>query len=70
MTKQILFKYITLFLSLFLINMLVMLVLHSLGFTGELGAISYLFPPLVTAVVLVMVDKNLKKNNGLGKGDL
>ncbi|WP_162012875.1 hypothetical protein [Streptococcus sp. S784/96/1] len=62
MTKQVLFKYITLFLSLFLINMLVMLVLNSLGFTGELGAISYLFPPLVTTVVLVMVEKKLKKS--------
>ncbi|WP_161980043.1 hypothetical protein [Streptococcus sp. S784/96/1] len=64
MTKQILLKYLLLFISLFLINILVMLVLHGLGFTGELGAISYLFPPLVTTVVLVMVDKKLKKNNG------
>lgn len=70
MTKQGLLKCLVLFSSLFLINLLVLLVLHSLGFTGELGAISYLFPPLVTAVVLVMVDKKLKKNNGLGKGDL
>lgn len=64
MTKQGLFKLLLLFSSLFLINILVLLVLQTLKFEIELGAVSYLFPPMVTTVVLTMIDKKLRKNNG------
>lgn len=62
MTKQGLFKLLLLFSSLFLINILVLLVLQTLEFDIELGTVSYLFPPIVTTIVLTMIDKNLRKN--------
>ncbi|HFI0119952.1 TPA: hypothetical protein ACGPB3_001999 [Streptococcus suis] len=55
-------KVLVLFLSLFLINILVFKVLNLLGFEMSLTGISYLFPPLLATLVLAL-QFNKKKNS-------
>ncbi|MFH0384774.1 hypothetical protein ACHBIF_05035 [Streptococcus sp. A11] len=55
-------KVLVLFLSLFLINILVFKVLALLGFDLSLTELSYLFPPLLATLVLVL-QFNKKKNS-------
>ncbi|HEM3684215.1 TPA: hypothetical protein U1D20_001697 [Streptococcus suis] len=55
-------KVLVLFLSLFLINILVFKVLALLGFDLSLTEMSYLFPPLLATLVLVL-QFNKKKNS-------
>lgn len=54
-------KVVLLFFALFLINILVFKVLALLGFDLSLTEMSYLFPPLLATLVLVMQFKK-KKN--------
>ncbi|MBL6538645.1 hypothetical protein JNG37_07830 [Streptococcus suis] len=55
-------KVLVLFLSLFLINILVFKVLYWLGFEMSLTGISYLFPPLLaTLVTALLFYKNKSK---------
>ncbi|HEL1603518.1 TPA: hypothetical protein TXL59_001852 [Streptococcus suis] len=54
-------KVAILFFALFLINILVFKVLALLGFDLSLTEMSYLFPPLLATLVLVMQFKK-KKN--------
>ncbi|CYU15799.1 hypothetical protein [Streptococcus suis] len=56
-------KVVLLFFALFLINILVFKVLALLGFDLSLTEMSYLFPPLLATLVLVMQFKK-KKNRG------
>ncbi|NQN53859.1 hypothetical protein HPA15_05000 [Streptococcus suis] len=55
-------KVLVLFLSLFLINILVFKVLALLGFDLSLTEMSYLFPPLMATLVLAL-QFNKKKNS-------
>ncbi|HFI2447785.1 TPA: hypothetical protein ACGO8L_001435 [Streptococcus suis] len=55
-------KVLVLFLSLFLINILVFKVLNLLGFEMSLTGLSYLFPPLLATLVLAL-QFNKKKNS-------
>ncbi|HEM6083598.1 TPA: hypothetical protein ACGPAJ_001862 [Streptococcus suis] len=55
-------KVLVLFLSLFLINILVFKVLALLGFDLSLTEMSYLFPPLLATLVLAL-QFNKKKNS-------
>ncbi|HFI0293104.1 TPA: hypothetical protein ACGOVK_001533 [Streptococcus suis] len=55
-------KVVLLFFALFLINILVFKVLALLGFDLSLTEMSYLFPPLLATLVLVMQFKK-KKNS-------
>ncbi|HFH9947159.1 TPA: hypothetical protein ACGOPE_001637 [Streptococcus suis] len=55
-------KVLVLFLSLFLINILVFKVLALLGFDLGLTEMSYLFPPLLATLVLAL-QFNKKKNS-------
>lgn len=55
-------KVVLLFLVLFLINILVFKVLALLGFDLSLTELSYLFPPLLATLVLVL-QFNKKKNS-------
>ncbi|MBY5010972.1 hypothetical protein [Streptococcus suis] len=54
-------KVLVLFLSLFLINILVFKVLNLLGFEMSLTGLSYLFPPLLTTLVLALQFNKKKK---------
>ncbi|HFU3715158.1 TPA: hypothetical protein ACGO5M_000482 [Streptococcus suis] len=55
-------KVVLLFFALFLINILVFKVLALLGFDLSLTELSYLFPPLLATLVLVL-QFNKKKNS-------
>ncbi|HEL1583705.1 hypothetical protein [Streptococcus suis] len=55
-------KVVLLFFALFLINILVFKVLALLGFDLSLTEMSYLFPPLLATLVLVL-QFNKKKNS-------
>lgn len=55
-------KVVLLFFALFLINILVFKVLALLGFDLNLTELSYLFPPLLATLVLVL-QFNKKKNS-------
>ncbi|NQK45233.1 hypothetical protein HO505_04770 [Streptococcus suis] len=55
-------KVLVLFLSSFLINILVFKVLNLLGFEMSLTGLSYLFPPLLATLVLAL-QFNKKKNS-------
>lgn len=55
-------KVVLLFFVLFLINILVFKVLALLGFDLSLTEMSYLFPPLLATLVLVL-QFNKKKNS-------
>lgn len=55
-------KVVLLFFGLFLINILVFKVLALLGFDLSLTELSYLFPPLLATLVLVL-QFNKKKNS-------
>ncbi|HFI0403796.1 TPA: hypothetical protein ACGOWV_002062 [Streptococcus suis] len=55
-------KVLVLFLSLFLINILVFKVLALLGFDLSLTEMSYLFPPLLATLVTALLF-NKKKNS-------
>lgn len=55
-------KVVLLFFALFLINILVFKVLALLGFDLSLTEMSYLFPPLLATLVLVLQFKK-KKNS-------
>ncbi len=55
-------KVVLLFFVLFLINILVFRVLALLGFDLSLTEVSYLFPPLLATLVLVL-QFNKKKNS-------
>ncbi|MCK3904061.1 hypothetical protein HCC14_00810 [Streptococcus suis] len=55
-------KVLVLFLSLFLINILVFKVLNLLGFEMSLTGLSYLFPPLLATLVTALLF-NKKKNS-------
>ncbi|HFU4011887.1 TPA: hypothetical protein ACGO7R_000644 [Streptococcus suis] len=60
-------KVLVLFLSLFLINILVFKVLYWLGFEMSLTGISYLFPPLLaTLVTALLFYKNKSKESKHG----
>ncbi|HFH9837173.1 TPA: hypothetical protein ACGOON_000512 [Streptococcus suis] len=54
-------KVLVLFLSLFLINILVFKVLSLLGFDLSLTEMSYLFPPLLATLVLALQFNKKKK---------
>ncbi|HEL1612664.1 TPA: hypothetical protein ACGOVU_001078 [Streptococcus suis] len=54
-------KVLVLFLSLFLINILVFKVLNLLGFEMSLTGLSYLFPPLLATLVLALQFNKKKK---------
>ncbi|MGQ7658950.1 hypothetical protein ACTGWK_00100 [Streptococcus suis] len=60
-------KVLVLFLSLFLINILVFKVLNLLGFEMSLTGISYLFPPLLATMVTALLfykNKSKEKKHG------
>ncbi|CYV20107.1 TPA: hypothetical protein ACGOZZ_002174 [Streptococcus suis] len=54
-------KVLVLFLSLFLINILVFKVLALLGFDLSLTEMSYLFPPLMATLMLALQFNKKKK---------
>ena len=49
------------FLFLFLMNLLLFKVLASLGFQVTMSEKSYLVPPLISFIVLYMIDKRIRK---------
>lgn len=54
-------KIVILFIALFLINILVLITLSKIGFDIQATELSYLFPPLFSTLVLLIVDK-VKRN--------
>lgn len=54
-------KIIILFFALFLVNTLVLITLSKIEFDIQATELSYLFPPLFSTVVLLIIDK-MKRN--------
>lgn len=54
-------KIVILFFALFLVNILVLITLSKIGFDIQATELSYLFPPLFSTLVLLIVDK-MKRN--------
>lgn len=54
-------KIVILFFVLFLVNILVLITLSKIGFDIQATELSYLFPPLFSTVVLLIIDK-MKRN--------
>ena len=54
-------KFFLTFLFLFLMNLLLFKVLASLGFQVTMSEKSYLVPPLISFIVLYMIDKRIRK---------
>lgn len=54
-------KIVILFFALFLVNILVLITLSKIGFDIQATELSYLFPPLFSTVVLLIIDK-MKRN--------
>lgn len=54
-------KFFLTFLFLFMMNLLLFKVLASLDFKVTMSEKSYLVPPLISFIVLYMIDKNWKR---------
>jgi len=54
-------KFFLKFLFLFMMNLLLFKVLASLDFKVTMSEKSYLVPPLISFIVLYMIDKNWKR---------
>ena len=50
-------KIAVLFFALFIVNILVFIVLSKIGFNIRMTELSYLFPPLFSTILLLIVDK-------------
>ena len=56
-------KIVLLFISLFVINIIVFKIISLLGFSVNMTDFSFLFPPLFATIVLLLINKYKKTSN-------